>query len=135
MNAMRARWRILFLLSLTTLIGWAWLAQRYQFSLWNWFNIDLIGMIIATGVAFHSMVTNARQPWRAWIAIVAVLPAAFHMWQALPHITQLVESLGVPGTIIFAGTFGTLGWATFVACASLPPPPREDPIARAEVRR
>ena len=131
---MRTRWRLLFWCSLGTLIGVAWLAKSFQMSLWSWMNLQLLGMIVASGFAFGAMVKDVRDRWPAAAALVCAAPMGQALYRAFFVLPSLVQITGVPGLVMIAGSAGTIGVAIYIL-AVRPPPPPDERIPRARSAR
>ena len=106
--------------ALGALIGFAWLAQRFDSSWSRWLNVQLAGMIIACGIAFLAAATQTRQRWPAAIALGCALPMAWAVLARGISVHDLVEYLGAPGALMIGGSAATVAAALYVLCA--PPP-------------
>ena len=122
---MRTRWRLLFWCSLGALIGVAWLAQSFQMSLWSWMNLQLIGLIAASGFAFGAMVKDTRVRWPAAAALVGAAPMGQDLYHAFFVLPDFVRIAGVPGLVMIAGSAGTIGVAIYILAVRPPPLPDE----------
>lgn len=127
---MRTRWRLLFCCSLGTLIGVAWLASSFHTSLWSLMNLQLLGMIIASGLAFGAMVKDSRDRRLAAAVLVCAAPMGQGLFQSFLILPYLMRFTGVPGVLMLAGSVGTIGVAIYIL-AVRPPPPSDDRIPRA----
>lgn len=127
---MRTRWRILFCCSLGTLIGVTWLASRFHTSLWSWVNLQMLGMIVASAVAFGAMVKESRDRRLAAAALVCAAPMAQALYRSISILPDLLRVTGAPGLLMLAGSAGTIGVAIYILVKQ-PPPPPDDRIPRA----
>jgi len=128
-----ARWQLLFWAALLSLVGVSWLAHDWGISLWSWLNVQLVGMIGASGFAFFALATRARVKWPAAAALVCASPMTVEMLRAATAIAPILAELGLPGILIVIGPLLTTTTAIWILVRSVPPP-REDRIARAEIR-
>ena len=131
---MRARWRLLFWISLGSLIGLSWVAQRMGAPMMGFMNVPFIGMVIAAIVAFGAMVTSVKDKWPAAVVIACGLPMALDMLRAWFGLPYFVREVGAPAALFLGGAAATFAQALFILLAQPPKPPPEDPIARAELR-
>ena|SRR5450432_3839411 len=129
---MRARWRLLFWISLTSLIGVAWLAERFGASLWQWMSMQLAGTLIGTAAAFVAMVINSRSRWFAWVALVCWLPMAYDLGGVFGHIVDFAHNEDVPAVLFVVGGLLTPIVALWIGLTPVPAV-REEPIARARI--
>jgi hypothetical protein len=130
---MRARWRLLFWIALASLIGVAWLAERWGASLWQLMSMQLAGMTIGAIAAFVAMVTGARSRWFAWVALVCWLPMAYDLGGVFGHIVDFAHAEDVPAVMFLLGGLLTPIVALWIALTSAPEE-NDEPIARAKVR-
>lgn len=131
---MRARWRLLFWVSLASLIGLSWVAQVFGASLLGLMTLPVLGMIAGCTTAFVAMVHATDQRWPAWVVLVCWLPQGVDLLHAFDFISLFVERAGAGAVLFFAGAAATLVTAVWIGLARVPPPPKADPIARAELR-
>jgi hypothetical protein len=129
----RGRWTLLFYMAVATLVGVAWLARRFDSSLASWINIQMLGMIAASGIAFVAMIRNIRERWPAAVALICAAPMAEMLSRALLDVPWLIQYLGLPGVLMIGGSVATIGVALFILIAKVPPKP-SDPIPRAKQR-
>src|SRR5207249_804045 len=85
------RWRWLFWSALMSLVGVSWLAKDYGISLWGWMNVQLVGMIGASGFAFFALATRARVKWPAAAALVCAAPMTIEMVRAVKDLGHVIE--------------------------------------------
>lgn len=131
---MRARWRLLFWISLGSLIGLSWVAQRIGVSMWGIMTVPFLGMVFGAIVAFVAMVRNLAPKWPAVAVLVCSIPMDLDLLRAVWALPYFVNEVGFPAALFLAGAFGTIVVASFILIADPPRPPPEDPIARAQVR-
>lgn len=131
---MRARWRLLFWVSLVSLIGLAWVAQVFGASLLGLMTLPVMGMIAACTTSFVAMIRESRDTWPAWVVLVCSLPQAIDLIRALGFLPLFFERAGLGAVLFFAGAGATFAIALWIALAAVPPPPQDDRIARAELR-
>jgi cytochrome bd-type quinol oxidase subunit 2 len=116
--------------SLAALIGNAWLAESFESSWVSWLNIQILGMIAATGLAFGAVVTDTRRRWPAAAALVCLAP----MGQALLGVVSMLPSIlrltGLAGLLTIAGSVSAICVAIYILVTP-PPPIPTDPIPRA----
>jgi len=127
---MRTRWRILFCSSLITLIGVAWLAQREGTSWERWFNLELFGMMAASGLGFVGVKTETRNRLLAVLVLVCMLPTAQSIWTLVTMRPEMMRMLGAPGFAMISGSLATIGTALYILVVPPPPIPVE-PLPRA----
>jgi hypothetical protein len=133
---MRTRWRLLFWCSLGTLIGVAWLAKSFEMSLWSWVNLQMIGLIVASGFAFGAMVKDMRVRWPAAAALVCAAPMGQGLYRVFFMLPSFVRLTGLPGLVMIAGSAGTIVIAIYILAVRPPPPPDERiPHARSAYAR
>src|SRR5262245_26155414 len=120
-------------MALATLIGVAWLIQRWDLLLASWINIQLLGMIAATGVAFGAMVKDVRARWPAAVVLVCAAPMSQALLKPLLDLPGIIRYVGLPGLLMILGSIATMGVACFILIAKVPPIPA-DPIPRARRR-
>jgi len=131
---MRARWRLLFWISLGALIGLAWVAQTFHAPLWGFVNVPFLGMVAAAAVAFYAMVTATAEKWPALVVLVCAVPMALDLFRALSAWAYFIGTVGIPAALFLAGSSGTIGVAVYILVVPPAKPPPEEPIARAQVR-
>ena len=131
---MRARWRLLFWVSLASLIGLSWVAQAFGASLLGLMTLPVLGMIAGCTTAFVAMIHATDQRWPAWVVLVCWLPQGTDLVQALGFLPLFMERAGAGAVLFFAGAAATLFTAVWIGLAPVRPPPKDDPIARAELR-
>ena len=122
---MRNRWRNLFCCSLTSLIGVAWLADSFDSSWANWLNLQILGMIVATGFAFGAVVTDTRKRWPAAAALVCAAPMGQALYSAITTLPSILRFTGVPGLLMIAGSASAICVAIYILVA--PPPLLPEP--------
>ena len=128
---MRNRWRKLFCCSLTALIGNAWLAKSFHSSWELWLNVQILGMIAATGFAFGGVVTDTRKRWPAAAALVCAAPMGQALYSAITMLPSLLRFTGVPGLLMIAGSASAICIAIYILATPPPPVPVERiPTAR-----
>jgi len=128
----KPRWTTLFYCALSALVGVAWLAQKFEMSLLSWLNVQLVGMIGASIVAFFAMIRNVDQKWPAAVALVCAAPMGIATLQFLPNLGGLLQFIGGAGLLFIGGAIATI--AVAIGILAMPAPPRrEDPLARARV--
>jgi hypothetical protein len=129
---MRTRWRTLFACALLSLIGVAWLAQRFDASWSSWLNVQLAGQIGACLIGLLGAVTNTRARWPAALALICAAPMAHAMLIAGASIPELIRYTGAAGVLMVGGSCATVAVAIFVLVSAPPPIPVERiPPARA----
>jgi hypothetical protein len=131
---MRARWRLLFWIVLGSLIGLSWVAQRMGAPMWGLVNVPFIGMVVAAVVAFFAMVTTAEDRWPAAVVLACWIPTALDLLRATIILPYFIREVGAPAALFLGGSVATFVQALYILFARPPEPPREDPIARAELR-
>lgn len=127
---MRARWRCLFCCSLGTLVGVTWLASNFQSPPSQWFNLPVLGLILAAGIAFAGMATDTRKRWPAAAALLCAAPMGQGFYQSLSALPLFLRYAEIPGLLMFGGMIGTIASAGYVLAVP-PPPPTDDRIPRA----
>lgn len=131
---MRSRWRLLFWASLVSLIGLSWVAQSFGARLLGVMTLPVMGMIAACTAAFVAMIRSTDDRWPAWVVIVCSLPQVGDLFHALQFLPLLFDRAGAGAVLLFGGAAATFGLALWIGLAPLAPPPKSDPIARAELR-
>jgi hypothetical protein len=127
---MRIRWRNLFVCSLVALIGNAWLAERLETSWEIWLNIQILGMVAASGIGFGGLVTSTRKRWPAAAALVCTAPMGQALFSSAALLPSFLRSTGLPGLMMIAGSIGSIGVAIYILVVAPPPIPHE-PLPRA----
>ncbi|MEO8553085.1 MAG: hypothetical protein ABI678_24095, partial [Kofleriaceae bacterium] len=97
---MRARWRLLFWVSLASLIGLSWVAQAFGASLLGLMTFPVLGMIAGCTTAFVAMLHATDQRWPAWVVLVCWLTQGTDLLRAFGFLPEFVERAG-PGAILF----------------------------------
>jgi len=131
---MRARWRLLFWVSLASLIGLSWVAQAFGASTLGLLSFPVLCMILGSIVAFVAMVTSYEQKWPALLVLVCWIPHAVDTVRALGVLTFFIARAGVGSILFFGGGAATLAVAMWILITEPPKPRTPDPIARAELR-
>ena len=93
-------------------------------------NLQLLGMVGASGLAFGAMVKDSRDRRLAAAALVCAAPMGQALYSSFSVLPELLRFTGVPGLLMLAGSAGTIGVAIYIL-AVRPPPPPEDRIPRA----
>ena len=130
---MRARWRLLFWISLASLIGVAWLAQRWGASLWQLMSMQLVGMTIGSTAAFVAMIKSSTSRWYAWVALVCWLPMAYDLMTVVVHAIDFTHNEDVPAVLFVVGGLLTPIVALWIGLSPMPAV-ADEPIARAKLR-
>jgi hypothetical protein len=131
---MRARWRLLFWVSLASLIGLSWVAQAFGATTLGLMSFPVLCMIAGSIVAFGAMVTSYDQKWPALLVLVCCIPTVTDTVRAFGVLRFFVERAGVGSILFFGGGAATLAVALWILIAEPPKPRTPDPIARAELR-
>lgn len=132
LRVVQRRWRWLFGFALVCLTGVAWLARTFQSSVFDWFNVDVLGMIGCAVIGLAGAITRSRKRWPAVIAVVCAAPLAASTLRMLGFFPRLVTELGPAVVLMFVGSLVTAGWALYLAVTP-PPPERSEPIPPARV--
>jgi hypothetical protein len=128
---MRGRWTLLFYMAIAALVGVAWLARSFGGSLTSWINLQMLGMIAASVIAFVAMIRNVRERWPAAVALICAAPMAEMLSRALLDVPWLIGYLGLPGILMIGGSVATIAVAIYILIAKVPPKPSEPiPTAR-----
>ena len=131
---MRARWRLLFWISLLALIALSWTAQRLGVPTLGLVTVPFIGMVAAAVIAFAAMVTSAADRRAAGAVLVCALPMALDLVRALWTLGYFWRQVGFPAVLFVAGSVATIAMAAYILIAPAPKPPPDEPIARADAR-
>jgi hypothetical protein len=122
---MRTRWRNLFCCSLVALIGNAWLAESFHTSWVSWLNVQILGMVAATGFGFGGVVTSTRKRWPAAAALVCAAPMGEALYSALSAMPSILRFIGVAGLTMIAGSVGAIVMAIYILVVAPPLIPEE----------
>jgi hypothetical protein len=131
---MRARWRLLFWVSLASLIGLSWVASAFGASTLGLLSFPVLCMIAGSIVAFVAMVASYDQRWPAWLVLACWIPHAMDTLRAFGFLRFFIERAGVGSVLFFGGGAATLAVALWIGLSEPVKPPEPDPIARAELR-
>ena len=77
--------------------------------MWDMFNIHLVGMMLAAGVAAYAAKFGVDCKWPAIVALVGSIPMTWQMVRILGSISQLIEYLGASAIPIIFGSLATTG--------------------------
>jgi len=130
---MRARWRVLFWVSLASLIGLSWVAQAFGASMLGFLSFPVICMIAGSIVAFVAMIKNYESTWPAWLVLTCWLPQGMDTVRAFGFLSFFIQRAGAGSILFFGGSALTFAIALWIAVAAPPKPPVPEPIARAEL--
>ena len=130
---MKRRWTWLFASALLSMVGAMWLGQRVGGGLY--IGRETIGMMIAMGLAFIALVRNSPSKWFAGGALLCSIPALFTVIAVFDEagFGELIAGLGVPFMLIVASVLSTVIAGCWILFGAVPPPPVDDPIARAKI--
>ncbi|HSD87973.1 MAG TPA: hypothetical protein VLB44_10685 [Kofleriaceae bacterium] len=130
---MKRRWSVLFWSSLASLIGLSWLASSFGIGLSTLISGALVGMVIATALAFIAMVKDLDRKWPAAVALICAGPMAIEVLKAVPDVAMIIRFLGAPFALIMLGTIATVASAVAILTMAPPKPPEPPPVAPARV--
>lgn len=128
---MKRRWGWLFATALLTMVGAMWMGQRTGTGLY--IGSETIGMIIATAIAFVAFVRASRSKLFAVGVLLCSMPALFAILYILGELGEVFASRGAAGLLTIASAVATPIVAVSILVRPLPPPPADDPIARAKI--
>lgn len=131
---MRARWRLLFWVSLASLIGLSWVAQAFGASMLGFMSFPVLCMIGGCAVAFGAMIRTHDSTWPAWLVLACWLPQGMDTVRAFGFLSFFIQRAGLGSILFFGGSALTFGIALWIAVTPPPEPPAPDAIARAELR-
>ena len=132
---MKHRWGALFGAALCSLIGISWLAARWGLGPSIWAHVQMIGMVVACGIAFVALRRDARDRRYAAAVLVAAGPMGWDIVKFLKDFVSLFEYFGLPGIMWFCGALVTIALAIWNLVVPIPPRPTDDPLAKARALR
>jgi hypothetical protein len=129
----KRRWSILFWCALASLIGMSWLANSLGISLGSFMGVSLIGMVLATVMAFGAMVRNISDKWPAAIVLVCAGPMILDAFRMIGQLSAIVRFFGPSFAVVMAGALATGGTSILILALPLPAPPPQPRVAPARV--
>lgn len=129
---MKRRWTILFFIALSPLIGLSWLASKIGFSMWDTFNLGMLGLLVAAAASCYAAIRAVPTKWPAIVTLVASLPMFRDVMRVVDMIGEVVRWFGPSFVLICIGSIATTVTSA-VLLVLAPPKPPSDPVAPARV--